>query len=180
MLVPEAPKEAARGRPASRGVLAVAALFAAALSTSWLRPSFVPPPVAPNAPMAKEDTTLWDGLQECVEDGLDGAMTAAEDFFSSADELIGPSLNPQLLPAGSVPAPKEEGLSHIIEPLTKLYMRYRTAIFPRCKECKIIVRFGRLWRTCRIRRHKARQPGITTFKKRMNKYQGWKQSTFRR
>ncbi|CAJ1376430.1 unnamed protein product [Effrenium voratum] len=64
----------------------------------------------------------------------------------------------------------------IIEPLTRLYMKYRTAVYPRCKDCRIIVRYGRLWRLCRVRRHKLRQPGITTFKKRMNKYGGWAQS----
>jgi len=173
MLVPEAQTRARNGR----GILVAAVVAIAAFSLSYVRPSFVPPPAAHNAKMAKEELAPWDGLQDCLEDGVDGALTAVEDFFSSADELVGPSLNPQLLPAAGAPAPKKDGLQQVIEPLTKLYMRYRTAIYPRCKECKIIVRFGKLWRTCRIRRHKQRQPGITTFKKRMNKYQGWKQSS---
>eukprot|EP00913_Durusdinium_trenchii_P027663 g25944.t1 len=138
-----------------------------------------------------ETPAAWEALQDCVEelsfelgepaefraDGLDAAFTAVDDLFSKADDLVGPSLNPQLLPAGGVPMKQENPLTPVIEPLTRLYMRYRTAMFPRCKDCLIRVRFGRLWRTCKIRRHKARQPGMTKFKRIMNRYKGWKQSS---
>eukprot|EP00438_Fugacium_kawagutii_P036270 Skav218318 [mRNA] locus=scaffold2239:82197:98889:+ [translate_table: standard] len=162
--------------PASRPVAAFLAALAAVMALSnWTKPGFVPPPQVPISP---QDSAVpsWDTLQDCMEDGLDSALTAVDDLFTQADNLVGPSLNPQLLPAGGVPAQKD-GMSQVIEPLTKLYMKYRTSIYPRCKECQIIVRFGKPWRTCRIRRHKARQPGITTFKKRMNRYHGWKDSS---
>ncbi|CAE7314787.1 RGLG2 [Symbiodinium natans] len=161
---------------ASHAVGEVAAAVAvAAFSLSYSQQGFVPPPAARSAKMTQEELAPWDSIQDCLEDGLDGALTAAEDFFNAADGLVGPSPNPQLLPAGSAPLPKKDGLQQVIEPLTKLYMRYRTAIYPRCKECQIIVRFGKLWRTCRVRRHKQRQPGITGYKRRMNRYKGWKQ-----
>ena len=163
-----------RSRPVAVALAALAAVLAFSWVSEW-RSSFVPPPQVLTTPQDVVRASPWDELQNCVEDGLDATFTAVDDFFTNADNLVGPSLNPQLLPAGGVPAPKD-GMSHIIEPLTKLYMKYRTCIYPRCKECQIIVRFGKMWRTCRIRRHNARQPGITTFKKRMNKYKGWSQS----
>ncbi|CAJ1348171.1 unnamed protein product [Effrenium voratum] len=161
-----------RMTPAKRSRPVVVAGLALAAFGTYLWPSFVPPPAPAEA--RGSPAAPWD-LQSCLEDGLDGAMDAVTNMFDAADNLVGPSLNPQLLPAGGAPAPKDFKQA-IIEPLTRLYMKYRTAVYPRCKDCRIIVRYGRLWRLCRVRRHKLRQPGITTFKKRMNKYGGWAQS----
>lgn len=148
--------------PASRPVaVALAALAAVLAWSNWTSSGFVPPPRVPAFPQNAQDVVSavsLDTLQDCVEDGLDSALTAVDDMFTQVDNLVGPSLNPQLLPAGGVPAQKD-GMQQVIEPLTKLYMKYRTAIYPRCKECQIIVRFGKMWRTCRVRRHKARQIG---------------------
>ncbi|CAK9089774.1 E3 ubiquitin-protein ligase RGLG2, partial [Durusdinium trenchii] len=121
-------------QPRGRALAALLALAGVALG---LMSAFVPPPKLPQAPEAMETPAAWEALQDCVEDGLDAAFTAVDDLFSKADDLVGPSLNPQLLPAGGVPMKQENPLTPVIEPLTRLYMRYRTAMFPRCKDCLI-------------------------------------------
>eukprot|EP00931_Biecheleriopsis_adriatica_P066994 TRINITY_DN411_c0_g2_i1.p1 TRINITY_DN411_c0_g2~~TRINITY_DN411_c0_g2_i1.p1 ORF type:complete len:197 (+),score=46.10 TRINITY_DN411_c0_g2_i1:52-642(+) len=185
----------AAARPSRSGRVAMVWLMAAAFGvvaafSSLLVPSFVPPPLPTEVAAPGSEALQWlatsapskldslgNSLQECVEDGLDSAITAFEDLIGDEDDdLVGESWNPQLLPAGSLPMPKQkDALQQVIEPLTKLFMRYRRTIYPRCEECKIIVRFGRLWRTCRVRRHKTRQPGITQFKRTMNRFKGWRQ-----
>mmetsp|Transcript_75819 Transcript_75819/g.136790 ORF Transcript_75819/g.136790 Transcript_75819/m.136790 type:complete len:191 (-) Transcript_75819:160-732(-) len=188
MLVPET---ARRHHPRmGRSALAVIAMAGAALFGPSLSvgPSFVPPPV-PERPAPAMDATEWmagieqasesqiDRFQEAIEDGIYSAADAMDGFLDEANNMVGPSLNPQLLPAGCRPMPQEKGLlEKVLEPVTEFFLRYQRNMEPRCKECKMIIRFGRIVRTCIIPRHKARQPGISGFKKKMNNIKGsWKQ-----
>mmetsp|Transcript_76176 Transcript_76176/g.123088 ORF Transcript_76176/g.123088 Transcript_76176/m.123088 type:complete len:189 (+) Transcript_76176:61-627(+) len=173
----------------SRLVLALA--VGAALHAQFFAPlSFVPPPLAPSSQAAAVDraeefvsvvdlklSEMGLQLREGLEDGVESAVNAFEEFLGEGEDLVGPSLNPQLLPAGCSPFTAEKSLlEKVLEPVTKFFLRYQRNMEPRCKECKMIIRFGRIVRTCIIPRHKARQPGISGFKKKMNNIKGsWKQ-----
>lgn len=166
------------------GLAAVAALFLT--RGPGFLPGTPPAPVGANsldglrAMEADANSKLIDlgaKLQDYMEETKMTLADAFEVAFSKDDDdLVGPSQNPQLLAAGSAPLPQQKDpAQQIIEPLTQLFMRYRAAIFPRCIKCKIVIRWGKLWRTCEVRKHKARQPGLSKFQKIMNKYHGFRQ-----
>eukprot|EP00440_Ansanella_granifera_P025729 gb/GFBE01027939.1/.p1 GENE.gb/GFBE01027939.1/~~gb/GFBE01027939.1/.p1 ORF type:complete len:190 (+),score=51.60 gb/GFBE01027939.1/:1-570(+) len=181
---------AARRQPSSAGRLAPAAalLLVAAFSAQLFVPSFVPPPLPTEAvPAFGTEALRWleaTAKSElaytgaCIEEGVDSAIAAFEDLVlgEENDDVDDWNWNPQLVPAGMAPLPQQKDpVQQIIEPLTKLFMRYRVSMYPRCKDCQIVLRWGKLWRTCPIRKHKARQPGISKFKEKMNRFKGWRQ-----
>eukprot|EP00929_Paragymnodinium_shiwhaense_P050772 TRINITY_DN25579_c0_g1_i1.p1 TRINITY_DN25579_c0_g1~~TRINITY_DN25579_c0_g1_i1.p1 ORF type:complete len:197 (-),score=31.87 TRINITY_DN25579_c0_g1_i1:119-709(-) len=100
-------------------------------------------------------------LQRQAEDTM---YLAAEEAVLAFDEALGSDdedLADELVhvPISGPALPQKNLIDTVLEPLTKLYMKYRFSIKPRCKDCVITSRGGRLWRKCKIRRHKARQPG---------------------
>lgn len=145
LLVPSSAASQPRNKGAVKLLASGLALVAALFLTRG--PSFIPgtPPTPVEASNldgfraleAATNSKLVDfgaKLQECMEETK---MTLADAFevaiSQDDDDLVGPSLNPQLLPAGSAPLPQQkDAVQQIIEPLTKLYMRYRCAMYPRC------------------------------------------------
>jgi len=176
-----------KGRMALAGVLAV---VVALLSVQASPSTFVPPPMESPVAItsavgvgpfewcqrsAAADAAIW---AMRLKQGLNDGMKAADNAVASLDH-------------GTRPVPitghldmmkKDSPLSAAIEPLTKLFMKYRNSIKPRCKSCQIVVRFGRLLRTCTAeKRHKARQPGMSKFKRKMGRFNGFtKMSNYRR
>eukprot|EP00929_Paragymnodinium_shiwhaense_P050777 TRINITY_DN25579_c0_g4_i2.p1 TRINITY_DN25579_c0_g4~~TRINITY_DN25579_c0_g4_i2.p1 ORF type:complete len:197 (-),score=45.09 TRINITY_DN25579_c0_g4_i2:162-752(-) len=93
-----------------------------------------------------------DAMYFAAEEAALALDEALEGDDNLADELVH-------VPISGAALPQKNLLETVLEPLTKLYMKYRFSIKPRCKDCVITSRGGRLWRKCKIRRHKARQPG---------------------
>jgi len=171
-------QKAAQPRRRASGVIAVAALLAVVFAgNDW---GFLPGPAVPAVP----ETAISTETSQCEADGMDALEWAearsqaeallmgmklrngAEELLENAarnlqslDEALGHATKPVLIDGASLEPQKPSLLEKVLQPLTKLFMRYNFSIKPRCTECKITVRFGRLTRVCKVRRHKARQPG---------------------
>eukprot|EP00930_Biecheleria_cincta_P103899 TRINITY_DN96010_c0_g1_i1.p1 TRINITY_DN96010_c0_g1~~TRINITY_DN96010_c0_g1_i1.p1 ORF type:complete len:190 (-),score=37.79 TRINITY_DN96010_c0_g1_i1:120-689(-) len=181
LLVPSSAGLQPRGKSPVRLLVAGLALVAAFFLSRG--PGFLPPPApveassldglrALEADANSKLVSLGAKLQDCMDQTKITLADAFEDTFGK-DDLVGPSWNPQLLAAGSAPLPQQKDpVQQIIEPLTQLFMRYRAAIYPRCTKCKIVIRWGKLWRTCEVKKHKARQPGVSHYKQLMTKLRG--------
>lgn len=126
---------------------------------------------------AAVDAALF-GVQ--LRDGAEGVYRTMDELLDALNGVLsGPDWGPELVPvaagAATLPVPRDL-LSEVLQPVTKLFMQYRNSIKPRCKDCEVFIRFGRLWRTCKtVKKHKARQPGISKFKKKVNRYGGFSQ-----
>eukprot|EP00933_Yihiella_yeosuensis_P066287 TRINITY_DN70499_c0_g1_i1.p1 TRINITY_DN70499_c0_g1~~TRINITY_DN70499_c0_g1_i1.p1 ORF type:complete len:195 (-),score=34.62 TRINITY_DN70499_c0_g1_i1:115-699(-) len=185
------PNSVARQAPATRqphqrGRFALAATVIAAaalLSTSWLSPAFVPPPLAAfeatrsrgdalqllDAIAKDEIAYVRESFQENLEDCLLNVNEALEDFANN-DDLIGPSENPQLITVGVPLPPKKDLLKEALKPVTVMMMRWQKKITPRCPDCKIVIRWGKIYRTCTNKRHKARNSGIKRDKRKYERF----------
>mmetsp|Transcript_45456 Transcript_45456/g.114438 ORF Transcript_45456/g.114438 Transcript_45456/m.114438 type:complete len:204 (+) Transcript_45456:73-684(+) len=180
-------------------VLALLVVVAAVLAASHLRPTFVMPPPMEAQPMAEaapraiaaasaDDTLGMDAaewwqhsvaaelgmLAMKVRRGADDAAQASEQLLNLLqDGALTPGMKP--VPVGGAPMPQPRNLlEEVLQPVTKFFMKYKWSIKPRCKECRIVHRYGRIWRLCDAApRHKARQPGHQGWKRTITRHKGW-------
>uniref|UniRef100_A0A7S4RNM0 Ribosomal protein n=1 Tax=Alexandrium monilatum TaxID=311494 RepID=A0A7S4RNM0_9DINO len=185
------------GRPSGRAAAALLLAAAAAAVFLTFTPAFLPPPMdlpvpqaASKAPAAAERDS-GDGLAQWWEEtasvdlpllgaklrrGMDQGVRGAAEALAGIDKVVrGLDQNPQLLPVGAGQSPEaSDAASAILEPVTKLYMKYMHSIKPRCKDCQLVIRWGRVWRLCKTRRHLARQPGTSHYKRKIHRHKGFK------
>jgi len=103
---------------------------------------------------------LWlIGLRNAAREVVMGADKVADDIEQA---LSGPPPAYELAGSRRALLSPREAVEDALQPMTRLYMKYRETIKPRCQLCTVFIRNGRLWRTCKIKRHKARQPGFGT------------------
>mmetsp|Transcript_45454 Transcript_45454/g.114433 ORF Transcript_45454/g.114433 Transcript_45454/m.114433 type:complete len:214 (+) Transcript_45454:108-749(+) len=106
------------------------------------------------------------------------AGDAAQASQQLLDLLQDGALTPGMKPvpvAGALSEPQPRNLlEEVLQPVTKFFMKYKWSIKPRCKECRIVHRYGRIWRLCDAApRHKARQPGHQGWKRTITRHKGW-------
>mmetsp|Transcript_25541 Transcript_25541/g.59468 ORF Transcript_25541/g.59468 Transcript_25541/m.59468 type:complete len:176 (-) Transcript_25541:113-640(-) len=157
MFAPRMRAEPARFR---RSALAVAALSLAVVFVCNL--SSGNGAGSPPAPMAVPRGAVGDEATEFEISLLSDADLSPETgaAFVSAGAVSTPGSETALAGSSANRALLSHRNSRDVEGLVERNMKYKMSIKPRCSDCRIIVRFGRLWRVCKVRRHNARQPGI--------------------